>query len=185
MRLLKSMYGTLTAPLLWYNLFASKLIKERFTLNPYDLCVANKMVNGSQMTICWYVDDLKASHVDPHEAEKMMSIIEDQFGKMNIVYGNDQTYLGMKIKIRNKQVQICMQSYLEESIVAFGDPINSAAKSTSTRYLIQVDESEPLSEEQTITFHHIVAKLLHVTKRARLDIQPTVFFYALALKFQI
>ena len=96
-RLLKAMYGTLTAPILWYKLFASKLMLEGFQLNPYDLCVANKMVNGSQMTICWYVDDLKVSHVDENKVKKMMSIIEDQFGKMNIVYGNDQTYLGMDI----------------------------------------------------------------------------------------
>ena len=33
-----------------------------FEINPYDLCVANKMVSGHQMTICWHVDDLKVSH---------------------------------------------------------------------------------------------------------------------------
>ena len=36
-----------------------------FELNPYDLCIANKIVNGKQCTIIWYVDDNKISHVDP------------------------------------------------------------------------------------------------------------------------
>ncbi len=38
-----------------------------FKLNPCDPCVANKEVNGTQMTVCWHVDNLKVSHVDPKE----------------------------------------------------------------------------------------------------------------------
>ncbi len=37
--------------LLWYNLFSSILVQMGFTLNPYDKCIANKMVNGKHMTI--------------------------------------------------------------------------------------------------------------------------------------
>ena len=35
-----------------------------FVVNPYDPCVANMMVNGAQITVCWHVDDLKISHRD-------------------------------------------------------------------------------------------------------------------------
>ena len=35
-----------------------------FKSNQYDPCVANMMVNGAQCTVCWYVNDLKVSHVD-------------------------------------------------------------------------------------------------------------------------
>ena len=70
-----------------------------------------------------------------------------------------------------------MQSYSEEAIKAYGEPINSAAKTLATRTLIDIDPESPLlSKERAKTFHHIVAKLLHVTKRARLDIQSTVVF---------
>ena len=31
-------------------------------INPYDLCVANQKVKGSQHTILFHVDDLKCSH---------------------------------------------------------------------------------------------------------------------------
>ena len=36
----------------------------RFWNQLYDPCVANKMVNGKQQTICWHVDDCKLSHRD-------------------------------------------------------------------------------------------------------------------------
>jgi hypothetical protein len=36
-------------------------------LNPYDLCVASKFVNGKQMTVCWHVYNLKVSHCNPNQ----------------------------------------------------------------------------------------------------------------------
>ena len=33
-----------------------------FKINPYDPCVANRIIEGSQHTICWHVDDVKSSH---------------------------------------------------------------------------------------------------------------------------
>ena len=34
-------------------------------MNPYDTCVANRIVNGKQNTVAWHVDDLKSIHVNP------------------------------------------------------------------------------------------------------------------------
>ena len=176
-KLLKAMYGTLTAPILWYKMFANTLLEDGFTLNPYDACVANKMVNDHQMTVCWYVDDLKVSHVQQTEVKAMMDKLENRFGKMSITYGAEQQYLGMDLLIKDGVVRIMMKSYLEEAIKAFEEPINSAAKSPSTRTLHEIDENSPLlTKDETEKFHHIVAKLLYVSKRARLDIQPTVVF---------
>ena len=42
-----------------------------FKLNPYDLCVANKMVNGRQLTVGWYVDDVKMSHKEDEVLDKL------------------------------------------------------------------------------------------------------------------
>ena len=43
-----------------------------FEVNPYDPCVANEIVNGSQMTVTWQVDDLKVSHKDYDEITKFL-----------------------------------------------------------------------------------------------------------------
>jgi hypothetical protein len=61
-RMLKAMYGLLRSALLFYLKLVKDLKADGFTMNEYDPCVANKMVNGTQMTVCWHVDDLKVSH---------------------------------------------------------------------------------------------------------------------------
>jgi hypothetical protein len=55
-------YGTMVASLLYYRKFVKSLADIRFIINPYDPCVANKIVEGKQMTICFHVDDCKISH---------------------------------------------------------------------------------------------------------------------------
>ena len=61
----KAIYGLLRSALLFCRKLMTDLEGNGFILNPYDPCVAKKEVNGSQMTVCWHVDDLKSSHVDP------------------------------------------------------------------------------------------------------------------------
>ena len=103
------MYGTLKAPLLWYTLFVDTLKKEGFTVNPYNNCVANKIINSHQFTICWYVDDIKFSHKDECEVRKINHKIESKFGKMPITHGKKHTYLGMNIEFKKKQVHMEMK----------------------------------------------------------------------------
>jgi len=61
----KALYELLRSALLFYNKLVADLESDGFVLNPYDSCVANKIVDGKQMTVCWHVDDLKVSHCDP------------------------------------------------------------------------------------------------------------------------
>ena len=63
-QLMNALYGTLKAALLFYKKLVKDLESIGFVINPYDFCVANKMINGKQMTIIWHVDDLKISHAD-------------------------------------------------------------------------------------------------------------------------
>ena len=49
-KLNKALYGLLRSALLFYNKLVSELKDMGFVLNPYDPCVANRMVNGSQQT---------------------------------------------------------------------------------------------------------------------------------------
>ena len=63
----KAIYELLRSALLFYKKLVADLESIGFKLNPYDPCVANKEVNGTQMMVCWHVDDLKVSHVDPKE----------------------------------------------------------------------------------------------------------------------
>ena len=68
----KALYGLLQSALLFYKKLRGELEAYGFEVNPYDPCVANKMVNGSQMTVTWHVDDLKVSHKDYDEVTKFL-----------------------------------------------------------------------------------------------------------------
>jgi hypothetical protein len=56
---LNAVYGTIMAALLYYKKFVKSLTKQGFKLNPYDGCVANKIVKGKQIIICFHVDNLQ------------------------------------------------------------------------------------------------------------------------------
>ena len=59
-RMLKELYGMIQSELLFYKKFRNDLEGIGFKVNEYDLCVANKIVNGKQHTITWHVDDVKS-----------------------------------------------------------------------------------------------------------------------------
>jgi hypothetical protein len=49
---LKAIYGMLEAALLWYKTFRKDLEDNRLIFNPYNPCVANRKVQGSQRRLC-------------------------------------------------------------------------------------------------------------------------------------
>ena len=57
-----ALYGTIVVSLLYYRKFTKSLESIGFDINPYDTCVANKVVDGSQITIFFHVDDCKMTH---------------------------------------------------------------------------------------------------------------------------
>ena len=69
-----------------------------FEHNPYDPCVANKLVDGKQCTICWYVDDTKISHKDSKVVDWVISELEHDFGTMTVTHGNKHTFVGIDIE---------------------------------------------------------------------------------------
>jgi len=177
------MYGTLTAALLWYQMFVEHLLSMGFVLNEYDICVANKMINGHQLTICCYVDDLKISHIDAKEVTKFVSLIEAKFGKMNVSRGVSHTYLDIDFTIKDKKVEIVMKTYLQECIDAYGEAINTNAATPANRDLFVLNpDSIPLEERRAKLFVHIVAKLLHVCERGRLNLQVGIGYLCTRVK---
>jgi hypothetical protein len=61
----KELYGMMKSTPLFCCKLVADLRSIRFELNPYDPCIANKMIDGHQMTNCWHVDDLFISHKNP------------------------------------------------------------------------------------------------------------------------
>ena len=179
LQLHKALYGTLKAAIiLWYQTFSGCLSKLGFKLNPYDPCVANLTVDGSQLTIVWYVDDTLLSHKDPKVIDWLLSKLEDEYGSLTITRGRMHTFVGMDIEfLENGKVKIMTREYLEEAIDDFGEDVRQGATTPASNNLFEAkNEAEPLPDDKRDKFHSIVAKLLFVSKRSRLDIGLAVAF---------
>lgn len=79
--------------------FRKCIIKRRFVLFWYDLCIANKYINGSQCTICWYVEDTKISHVDPKVITGIIKTLEISFGKPTVNRGKKHKFMGIDFEL--------------------------------------------------------------------------------------
>ena len=75
-RLQKALYGCLKSVLLFYDKLVGDLEAYGFRINAYNPCVANKMIGGKQLTVCWHLDNLNISCVDANEVTKMIQWIE-------------------------------------------------------------------------------------------------------------
>jgi hypothetical protein len=179
-RLKKALYGCVQSALLWYNLFHDTLKTMGFKVNPYDPCVANCMIDGSQCTIAWYVDDTKISHVNPDVVTKIIDTLEEHFGKMTVTRGREHVFLGMNILYTEEQTaEITMQPYLKEAIDDYLHDITYEAATPAKRDLFEVDASATrLTKDAADNFHSISMKLLYVAIRARMDIILPVGFLA-------
>jgi hypothetical protein len=87
-----------------------------YEINPYNPCIANKMVNGSQMTIRWHIDDLMISHLKQEEIMQMIQQIKDIDGdNLKENAGTVHDYLGMTFNyLFDKEVQINMWDYIKK-----------------------------------------------------------------------
>jgi hypothetical protein len=189
LRLEKALYGTLKAALLFWEKLSSLLKSWGFHINPYDKCVANKEINGKQCTILWHVDDLKISHVEKQVVEEMIKKLSDEFGsedaplKANI--GKTHDYLGMTLDYSiDGKVQFIMEDYINSILDEAPEDMKGTAPSPAANHLFQVNEVDPifLGEHEAEYFHHTVAQLLFLCKRARPDIQTAVSFLCTRVK---
>ena len=99
-KMLKAIYGMLQSSLLYYKKFRKDIESIGFEVNPYDICVANRIVNGKQHTVTWHVDDLKSSHVDSKVNDRFLEWLEktyasDEIGQVKTVRGTRHDYLAM------------------------------------------------------------------------------------------
>jgi hypothetical protein len=77
--ILNALYGIMKAALLYYQRFVTDLKSIGFEINPYDPCVANKIIEGKQLTVVWHVDDLKVSHVSSNIVTKMADWLKSTY----------------------------------------------------------------------------------------------------------
>ena len=186
-KLRKALYGTLKAALLFWKLLSKTLKEWGFTPNPYDPCVMNKDIEGSQCTVLWHVDDLKISHKNPEVVTAIIKQLNDEFGEkapLTVTRGKTHEYLGMTLDYSEEgKVKISMIDYVKKVLDDVPNDMAGESVTPAGNHLFQVNpDGEKLDENAAILFHHYTARLLFLCKRARPDIQPPVAFLCTRVK---
>jgi len=141
-----------------------------FEVNSVDECVFNKLIDGKQVTIVLYVDDLLLiSSVYAKNIAYVQDIIQQEFKEIKVKKGQELTYLGMLIthdKAKSR-MKINMSTYVESILEMWGKDIRCYP--TPTVENLHEDTNEELSPDRE-KFHTAVAKLLYLALRGRPDI---------------
>jgi hypothetical protein len=152
------------------------LIEDGFKVNSYDWCVANKMVDGKQLTIVWHVDDLKISHRDSKVVDIMLDKLDKEYGKvgkMTIRRGAVHGYLGMRFDLSNPgkvmiDMHMHMHDYINEILQHVHDDMEGVATTPAAEHLFKTKSgAEPLDAKTAELFHRIIAQLLFLCKHGR------------------
>ena len=172
--------------MLFWKKLTGVLVKMGFKVNSYDSCVANRMVNSKQLTITWWVDDLKLSHVDKKVIMKTIRDLKKEFGPMRTQHGPKVTYLGMQMDFSLEQkVVFTMIDYLRAIVNKFTGKYRKW-KTPAGEDLFDINDNAPLLYKQHREhFHHIIVKLLFVVKRSRPDLHTVVSFFTTRVSLAI
>ncbi len=168
----KAVYGMMKSALLFYRKLVADLVSLGYELNPYDLCVANKNINGKQMTICWHVDNLFIGHEDPEVVSHFFRWISNRYDtddkNLNVVRGPKHDYLWMNLDFSESvMVKIEMTPNITKIVTAFPEKITGVQSTPAADHLFNIrpdTEARPLPEEQAQAYHHTTAQLLFLSR---------------------
>ena len=127
----------------------------------------------------WHVDDMKVSHKNREEVTKFVDYMKGIYGNnMPVVREKKHTYAGMGLDHSSQGEAIAsMDSYITEAIDEFPEEMLKTIKTPAGNHLLKVDNvCVKLCETDQIVFHLLVAKLILLSKRARLYIQLSMEF---------
>ncbi len=145
--LLKALYGQLKAARLFWEKLKGKLEEWGFTINPYDLCVANKMVDGKQCTVTWHVDDLKISCALKGVVDRLIHQIDKEFGKempLSISRGKKHEYLGMMLDFSEPgKLRVDMEAYINMVLDELPDEMRGKAVTPAASHLFKTNVDNP------------------------------------------
>ena len=75
------------------------------------------------------------------------------------------------------KVKISMHEYINKMLAELPSDMNGISTTPAALHLFNIDEgAEKLDEDRAQLFHHLVAKLLYLSRRSRQDIQTAVAF---------
>jgi hypothetical protein len=144
----------LHASFLFCKKFRKDLEEIAFKVNPYNPCVANRIIQGKRHTITWHVNDRRSSHKDAKGNDKFHKCIDMKYGdaklgKVQATRGKIHNYLSITLDYSTcKKLKLNMQDYIEKMIKEFPESLKDS-NSPWNEILIKVNkETEKLSKDK-------------------------------------
>ena len=91
----KALYGCVESAALWYENLSATLMSLGFERNAYELCVHNKVSNGTQCTAAVHGDDLIITSINQGMIDGLCIGLKDRYGEITRNDGPVLNYLGM------------------------------------------------------------------------------------------
>ena len=175
----KALYGCVESAALWYENLRVSFSDLGYTPNPYDICVFNRRnEQGVQCTVAIHVDDLLITSACTLMIEDLAAGLVKRYGEITRKNGPVVNYLGMVFDLTTLgEARVTMTGFVDEMLKECG--IIGKARTPATEGLFDVRlDVETVTEQQRVTFHRCVAKLLYLAERARPDCLTAVSFLA-------
>ena len=179
----------LNVSLLYYKKFCKYIKPICFEVNPYDTCMANRMVNGKQHTVACHFDYLKSIHGDPNFNDDFHKWLEktyeiDDIGHVESSRGKVHEYLVMTLNYTEEgKLKIGMRKYLGAIVSELPHQLSDKVKCPWTENIFKVDEEEnKLGDEKRTIFHSFLIKAMFLTKIGRVGVQPGIPFLDFRVK---
>lgn len=183
-KLLRNQYGLEEASLLWHELFSAFLINVlKFERNKFHKCVFSKVVdNQEHVTAILYVDDLLLCGPNERTLDDVINTVKSNFGDVHTSNFNEFDYLGVHVRLNyeTRSAELSCDDYIRRIIsheLFEGKTELKMYKTPASSNIFEINEdSAVLSTEVKEMFHSVVAKLLWIALRVRLDVlMPTAY----------
>jgi hypothetical protein len=137
----------------------------------------NKQVGDRMITIILYVDDILVMSENMDDIQWLIDVLKDKWEEVSVETGDQLTYLGMGVSIRDDHISLSMVKYIDDVLKTyFGTNSVRTYNTPAAPDLFEEPEGELLGAAQKKLFHTIVAMLLYLSKRTRIDIQLATLF---------
>lgn len=179
LRLLKALYGTKEAAMLWNSNISNTLINLKLKQSKADPCLFYSNINGKVVYIGLHVDDLLIVGNDTKRINELKEKLICTYKEISEQTGNELNYLGISLKRNNIDGSIflsqpCMIQQLVEENCSSMKPVNNPCAFNLT----EKTESELLCAEEKSKYRSIVMKLLYLSNKTRPDISFPVAYLA-------
>ena len=108
----------------------------------------NKITDGYQITMIWYVNDLKVSHKNPFESIMLALYLSKIYEKVIVKRGKIHNFLGMTVDYSKVgKLKVSRTNYTDKIIMEFSEKITTTSNLVAAHLMRVHDEGCSLSEE--------------------------------------